>query len=246
MVSYEHGGLRYSTVAIVLHWAIALCIIFNLAFGYFMEGFSQPWRNTILSLHISSGITVLALTLLRVLWRITHEPPPMAPRVTVPERHAAHLVHFCLYAAMVFMPITGWSLISAHPPPGSPGAIAAAARPVITPPPPVTKALPPTGRPAAKAPAAAPAAAAHMIWGVFPLPLLRPIQIIGQTPGGLAPQKVLHDELVDSHAIGGYITIALLLLHILGALKHQFVDRERELARMGIGKIRPADGSVGV
>ena len=32
--------------------------------------------------------------------------------------------------------------------------------------------------------------------------------------------------------------LALVLLHVAGALKHQFVDRERELARMGIGRVR--------
>jgi cytochrome b561 len=30
--------------------------------------------------------------------------------------------------------------------------------------------------------------------------------------------------------------LALLLLHVAGALKHQWVDRQRALARMGIGR----------
>jgi len=37
----------------------------------------------------------------------------------------------------------------------------------------------------------------------------------------------------------GYLLLGLLILHILGALKHQFIDRHSELVRMGIGCGRP-------
>jgi cytochrome b561 len=38
--------------------------------------------------------------------------------------------------------------------------------------------------------------------------------------------------------VGGYLMLCLLSLHILGALKHQFIDRQSEFARMGIGRRR--------
>ena len=41
--------------------------------------------------------------------------------------------------------------------------------------------------------------------------------------------------------IGGYIFVALLVLHIGAALKHQFIDRQPELERMGIGRLEPFD-----
>lgn len=223
MIAYERGALQYTKVAMLLHWAIAILIIFNLAFGFFMEGYPHALRTTIVSLHISSGITVLALTVLRILWRITHEPPPFAAGVKPLERHAAHLVHFFLYAAMILMPLTGWSLISAHPPAHAPAPVAA-------------------GSPAAAGsgvPASGPGSL-HRIWGVIPLEPIKPIQMIGKTPGGVAPQKVLHDDFTTWHEWGGFITIALLILHIAGALKHQYIDKEREFARMGLGKAKPA------
>ena len=51
---------QYTRTAIALHWAIAGFIIFNLSFGFFMEGYPPRWRILVLILHISSGITVLA------------------------------------------------------------------------------------------------------------------------------------------------------------------------------------------
>jgi cytochrome b561 len=107
---------RYSSVAIALHWTMAVLIGFNLSLGFFMEGFSRPLKDVIVPLHISSGFTVLALTVLRILWRLSHRPPPLHAALTRWERAAAHGVHAVLYAMMLAMTLTGWSIISAHPP----------------------------------------------------------------------------------------------------------------------------------
>jgi cytochrome b561 len=78
------------------------------------------------------------------------------------------------------------------------------------------------------------------IWNVIPLPLIAPIEAIGKEPGGVAPQHELHEKFVDWHAVGGVLLIVLLLLHVLGALKHQFIDKHSEFARMGIGRGKPS------
>ena len=185
---------RYNAVAAALHLAIAFFIIFNLGFGFFMEGFKPPFRFLILALHISSGITVLALTVIRIIWRLTHRPPPFAPGLSPLESGAAHTVHFLLYTAMLFMPLTGWSIISAHQP--------------------------------------NPHFPQMSLWfSPIHLPAIGFIQ-------NLEPhfQAQMHGNFVTAHTIGGYTLLALLLLHVAGALKHQFVDGHREFARMGFGK----------
>ena len=53
---------RYTNVAIVLHWAIAAMILFNLATGLFNEALPRG----IIAVHISSGITILALSIVRI------------------------------------------------------------------------------------------------------------------------------------------------------------------------------------
>ena len=76
------------------------------------------------------------------------------------------------------------------------------------------------------------------IWNLVPMPTITPIEAIGAEPGGVPPQHRLHDEFVDWHSVGGYLLLGLLILHIVGALKHQFIDRHSEFARMGIGRSR--------
>ena len=174
-----------------------------------------PIRWLSLMLHASSGLTVLALTVARVIWRLLNAPPPHPATMKPWERHTAHFAHFLLYAAMVLMPLTGWAILSAHPPPGSPG------RRRGPPPPPGG---PPAGPPRSM-----------QIWNLIPMPAITPIEAIGKEPGGVAAQHVLHEKFADWHGEGGYLLLGLLILHILGALKHQFIDRQPEFARMGIG-----------
>ena len=108
---------RYTAVAIALHWAIALLILFNLGLGFFMEGFARPLRVTVVGLHISSGITVLALTVFRLVWRLMHRPPQFPANMALWERTTAHAAHRFIYFLMLAMPLSGWSIISARPPP---------------------------------------------------------------------------------------------------------------------------------
>jgi cytochrome b561 len=81
-----------------------------------MEGLPRPMKEVVVPLHISSGITILLLTVARVLGRLTHRPPPFSPHLAARERAAAHTVHALLYLLMIGMPLVGWSIISAHPP----------------------------------------------------------------------------------------------------------------------------------
>lgn len=199
---------RYSSVAILLHWAIALLVFFNLFTGFFQD--SVP--KAVWGFHISSGITILALTVVRIGWRLTHRPPPKLPMAGW-EKGLAHVIHFLLYCAMLAAPLTGWAMVSAH----------------------VSKVAPPTAA-AASQPAPPPKQGGPMIWGLFPLPKLGPIVHIADQPDGEAKLKHAHELFEARHGAMGWIFLGLLLLHIAGALKHQFLDRERELARMGIGR----------
>lgn len=235
LTARDVGGssTRYSRVAITLHWAIAVFILFNLSLGYFMEGFAMPFRLIVVGLHISAGLTVLVLTVVRVVWRLSHAPPAYPDEMAHWERHVAHFAHFLLYGAMVLMPLSGWAIISSHPRPGSPGAIAEAVR---HPMPAMAPAAISKGPPGAAGP---PRKFVMKIWYVLPVPMITPIEAIGEQSGGLDAQNELHTKFVNWHGIGGYILIALLILHVLGALKHQILDRQPELARMGIGKRKP-------
>ena len=63
--------------------------------------------------HKSIGMTVLALVVLRLLWRAFNRPPAFPSAMTVWERRAAATAHWLLYALILAMPLTGWMYSSA-------------------------------------------------------------------------------------------------------------------------------------
>ena len=218
---------RYTRVAITLHWLIAAAIAYNLSSGLLRDVLPRGF----FALHISSGLTILALSIVRVGWRLTHKPPALLP-MRAWERGLAHDVHLLLYGAMLAMPLSGWAMISARPPAGSAGAAyAEQLRAQRTPP--VVQAQPGNPQTAARP---APPRGAPKFWGLFDVPMIAPVQEIGRTPAGVPEQRALHERIETVHALGGWVMLALLFLHIAGALKHQYVDREPELARMGLGR----------
>jgi hypothetical protein len=69
-------ALHYSRVARLLHWVIALLIVANILIGIAHATVNKDWP--VIPLHKSIGLTVLALTVLRILWR--DAPPAAAAR----------------------------------------------------------------------------------------------------------------------------------------------------------------------
>ena len=99
----DFASPRYSQVAIVFHWTIAALVVANLAIGLLHESLLP---GTI-PLHKSIGLTVLALTAGRILWRLGHRPPPLPAEIPTWARGAAHALHMTLYLLMIAMPMTG-------------------------------------------------------------------------------------------------------------------------------------------
>ena len=108
-------GGRYTGVAIALHWLIAALILLNLYLGWRM-GFEKGMAQfATFQLHKSVGITVLAFSLIRLAWRLSHRPPPYPRDQAHWERVTASAVHWTFYGLMIGMPLTGWVIVSASP-----------------------------------------------------------------------------------------------------------------------------------
>jgi cytochrome b561 len=105
---------RYDPVAVALHWAIALAIILMIPIGFFMEDFPISIRFETYNLHKSIGLTVLALSLFRLIWRLLNPPPALPVGMKPHERLLAHTAHWFLYFLMVAMPLSGWLMVSAE------------------------------------------------------------------------------------------------------------------------------------
>ena len=105
---------RYSSVAIALHWLIALSILFQIMLGWRMDDDSKSASvYLVYQLHKSVGITILLLSLARLVWRLTHPAPPLPAHLKPWERLLANLTHIGFYAIMIGLPVTGWIMVSA-------------------------------------------------------------------------------------------------------------------------------------
>jgi cytochrome b561 len=168
---------RYTTPAIVLHWMLALMILGALAFGMYMTSLPMsPSRLRLYNYHKWAGMTILILSAVRLLWRLTHRPPadmPMPPW----QRALAHGTHAGMYLLFFAVPLVGWAYSSA------------AGFPIV-------------------------------LFGVLPL------------PDWMSVDRELAEAIKPWHKGLAMGLAALVILHVAGALKHQFVDRDGLIGRM--------------
>lgn len=168
---------RYTPMAIALHWLLALGILTAFCAGVYMSDLPfSPQRLKLYNWHKWAGVTILALSALRLLWRLTHRPPVDVP-MPAWQRLAAHGTHHLLYLLFFAVPLVGWAYSSA------------AGFPIV-------------------------------LFGVLPL------------PDFVSPDKALSEAIKPWHGWLAYAMAALVVLHVAGALKHHFVDRDGLLARM--------------
>jgi cytochrome b561 len=173
---------RYSGVAIALHWLLALMIVGAFGVGVYMHELPMsPTRLKLYNWHKWAGVTILALSALRLLWRLAHKPPADVP-MPAWQAAAAHATHGLLYVLFFAVPLIGWAYSSA------------------------------AGYP--------------IVWfGVLPLPDFVPVD------------KALAEAIKPWHERAAIAMALLVLLHVAGAIKHQFIERDGLIDRM-----RPARG----
>lgn len=168
---------RYTKVAIWLHWLIGFAVIANIGLAMLTEDMPREAHRAAMAVHKALGMAILALTVLRILWRLTHKAPPLPVGMRTWERWTSGLVHFFFYVLLILLPLSGWVWMSA------------ADRPID-------------------------------FFGLFTIPSI------------VAPSEEAADVLHDRHETLGLMMLALVALHFLAALKHQFVDRDRLFSRM--------------
>ena len=173
----EPTALRYTSLAIVLHWLLALALLGSFSVGLYMADLPvSPARLKLYNWHKWAGVTILALSALRLIWRLTHTPPEDLPMPAWQQR-TAHLTHQAMYLLFFAVPLVGWAYSSA--------------------------------------------AGFPVVWfGVLPL------------PDFVTPDKALADAIKPVHGALAWALAALAALHVAGALKHHFIDRDGLIARI--------------
>ncbi len=179
---------KYTKTAVLLHWAIAVGIFCNIGLGLGANYVPDVYVRPMVDLHKSIGITILGLFFVRLVWRLTHRPPPLPTNYKTWEVHAAHTAHVALYVLMIALPVTGWIHDSAWR-----------------------------------------AAASHPMRLYWVIPWFRLGFVTGLDP---ATREQWHTVFGIVHTYLGYALYGVLFAHVVGALKHQVVDRQAELQRM--------------
>jgi cytochrome b561 len=178
------GAPRYTRTAIALHWLVAVLVVAQIAWGWWMQEIpKQPVgpRVDAFNLHKSLGMTIFALMVLRLGWRLGHPAPPL-PAMPRWQRFLAQNTHALIYIALFVQPLAGYL--------GS-------------------------------------------VWSGYP------VKLYGMTlPAWGAKSEALKDLMSQVHLVCSFVLVAGIALHVAGALKHAFVDRDGLLARMGIGARR--------
>jgi cytochrome b561 len=99
----------YDTVSIVLHWLTAALVLTQFVLAETWEWFARPTHRTMVVLHMSFGIILSAVIVLRIAWRMLpgHQ---VAPAVTGWTGIASRAVHYLLYALLVAEAVLGFVL----------------------------------------------------------------------------------------------------------------------------------------
>ena len=172
---WRNTTTRYGAVAQGFHWLVALLVIGMLAMGLWMDGLKAgPDKLNIYALHKSVGITVLALVVLRLIWKLSNPHPQALPTHQQWEKFLAKLVHVFLYFAIIGMPLSGWIMSSAKGFPVS-------------------------------------------VFGWFTLPDL------------VEPSKDIGKLAKEFHELTAFALIGAIVLHFVGAMKHNVIDKDGTL-----------------
>jgi cytochrome b561 len=192
---------RYTKTAIILHWLIAIFIALMFVLGWYMAELPKEapkqmaydlfdlgvytWqvaeeispRTFYFNLHKSLGLTVLALIVFRILWRITHTPPAALSSYKAIEKKVATATHHSLYLLMLAVPVTGLTM------------------------------------------------AINSKYGVkwFGIDVIAGLD-----------NKPVRDFFECTHEFVGIVLLVLIGIHLLGALKHKFIDKDNTMSRMSL------------
>jgi cytochrome b561 len=106
---------RWGALSQSLHWLIVVLLIVQVTLAEMADELPIGVKKlTLLARHKSVGITIFALALLRLAWRLQN-PTPLLPGTLKPyERALARFTHVMLYVLLFAMPLSGWMMSSAR------------------------------------------------------------------------------------------------------------------------------------
>ena len=106
--------MGYDPVAKALHWTIVTLIVMQFPLGWIMPNTALGQRPESLDrLHLTLGLTILAVMVVRLVWRLIRPPPPLPQGIARWQATGSRFVHGAFYALLIATPIMGWAWASA-------------------------------------------------------------------------------------------------------------------------------------
>jgi cytochrome b561 len=176
-----------------LHWIGAAIILVLLVHGWWMTHMTpRPDRVANYAWHAALGYDLLALIVLRIVWRWLNAVPELPADLKSWERLAAHVGHISLYVLMFVVALTGW-----------------------------------------------------MVATTFRVPMTKDLLGIEVPPIVTAVDRSVRQWIEESHMVLAYLLAAVVLIHLIGALRHHIIKRNDVLRRMTwMGALRKANVPV--
>lgn len=104
----DQNYIGYGKVAKFLHWTMAILILLNYFLGLTLE------KSSLYNFHKQTGLTILLLAIIRIIWRIIDQYPAPIKSLSMMERSGAKLGHLSLYLFMLSVPLSGILMVNAH------------------------------------------------------------------------------------------------------------------------------------
>ena len=180
--------VQYHALARALHWSMAVGFIFMWGCGYAMTSVvaeDSQAEELLFSLHISIGVILLLLLMLRIGTRLLVMPPPLSGELSNLEQIGAKIAHLALYVLPLAIIAVGWAETDFG---------------------------------------------GHGV-SLFGLPMPK----VFPTTESFAGIN-LEEATEEIHELLAWSMLAITLLHIAAVVKHQWIDKQDILARMGAGK----------
>lgn len=111
-MSIKNSSTRFGSLAIVLHWLVALAVYGMFALGLWMMtlGYRDSFYHQAPALHKSIGVLLSVIMLVRIIWRCISPPPETLKSYTRTVRITANITHLLLYLLLVTLLTSGYLL----------------------------------------------------------------------------------------------------------------------------------------
>ena len=99
---------EYGLISKLLHWISAILLFIQIPLGFYLVDLDfGPERLTIEDIHVTMGLSIFYLVILRLLYKIFNPTPKLEPSVFKGQKFLAKLNHILLYVTIISITISG-------------------------------------------------------------------------------------------------------------------------------------------